>query len=143
MKRLSVLLTTEGTYPYHKGGVSTWCDVLTNQLPELDFHLFAIAANPYLELRYKLPDNVKQLIKVPLWGTEDPVEYSWRFPFSQAFKSKLQTTERVIATKFIPLFERFLTAVLFAEEDSEQLGYIMLAIYKYFQRFEYHKTMEG
>ncbi|MGH1397490.1 MAG: GT4 family glycosyltransferase PelF [Trichormus sp.] len=143
MNRVSVLLTTEGTYPYHKGGVSTWCDALTNQLPEIDFHLFAIAANPYLELRYQLPSNIKQLIKVPLWGTEDPVEYSWRFPFSQAFKSKLATTQKVIATQFIPLFERFLTAVLLAESDIEQLGYIVLAIHKYFQRYDYHKTMES
>ncbi|BAY24527.1 group 1 glycosyl transferase [Calothrix sp. NIES-2100] len=143
MKRLSVLLTTEGTYPYHKGGVSTWCDVLTSQLPEVDFHVLAIAANPYLELRYKLPNNVKQLVKVPLWGTEDPVEYSWRFPFSQAFKSKIETTNRVIATQFIPLFEGFLTAILLHEPDIEQLAHLILAIYKYFQRYDYHKTMES
>ncbi|MBD2206331.1 GT4 family glycosyltransferase PelF [Calothrix sp. FACHB-1219] len=143
MKKLSVLLTTEGTYPYHKGGVSTWCDVLISQLPEIDFHVLAIAANPYLELRYKLPDNIKQLVKVPLWGTEDPVEYSWRFPFSQAFKSKIATTNRVISSQFIPLFESFLTAILFGQADIEKLGYLILAIYKYFQRYDYHKTMES
>ncbi|WP_147640347.1 DUF3492 domain-containing protein [Paenisporosarcina sp. HGH0030] len=25
MKNLTVFLTTEGTYPFHEGGVSTWC----------------------------------------------------------------------------------------------------------------------
>ena len=42
MARLSVLLTTEATYPFHQGGVSTWCHTLTHRLPEIDFHLLAI-----------------------------------------------------------------------------------------------------
>ena len=34
---LSVLTTTEGTYPYSAGGVSTWCDaLLRNASGELD-----------------------------------------------------------------------------------------------------------
>jgi polysaccharide biosynthesis protein PelF len=141
VERMSVLLATEGTYPFHKGGVSTWCHVLTTQLPEVDFKLFAIAANPYLELRYDLPSNVKQVMKVPLWGTDDPVEYSWRFPFSQAFKSKMETTQRVINAKFIPLFERFLDAVVFDNADMGELGYVLVAIHEYFLRYDYHKTM--
>ena len=42
MGRLSVLLTTEATYPFHQGGVSTWCHTLTHRLPEMDFHLLAV-----------------------------------------------------------------------------------------------------
>ncbi len=143
MHRMTVLLTTEGTYPFHKGGVSTWCHELTNQLPEIDFTLLAIVANPYLELRYELPENVKQVVKLPLWGTDDPVEFSFRFPFSQAFKSKIDTTQRVITTQFVPLFERFLHFILFDEPDIEHLGYLLLGMHEYFLRYDYHKTMTG
>ena len=87
-KRRSVLLTTEGTYPYHKGGVSTWCHALTGQLSEVDFTLFAVAMHPYLERAYELTPNVRNVITVPLWGTEDPAEYrvvpSRRATFSEA-----------------------------------------------------------
>ncbi len=51
--RPSVLLTTEGTYPFHKGGVSTWCDVLTRQLPEYNFTLCAVTMHPYLTKQYQ------------------------------------------------------------------------------------------
>lgn len=137
----SVLLTTEGTYPFHKGGVSTWCHVLTQQLPEVDFKVFAIVANPYLPLRYELATNIQQLVKVPLWGTDDPVEYSWQSPFSHAIKSKFQTTKKAIATQFLPLFERFLQAILFDDLEIGQLGELLLAIHKYFLYYDYHKTM--
>ena len=38
-KRPHVLLIAEGTYPYHFGGVSTWCHILIHDLPEVDFTL--------------------------------------------------------------------------------------------------------
>jgi len=143
MTRPCVLLTTEGTYPFAKGGVSTWCHVLTHQLPEVDFKLLAIVANPYQQMHYELAANVRQVLKIPLWGTDDPVEYGWRLPFSLALKSKIATTEERIRTRFIPLFQSFLQAVLFAEPKLEQLGQLLLAIHEYFLRYDYHKTMSS
>ena len=70
----SVLLTTEGTYPFQKGGVSTWCDVLTWKLSDVDFTLLSVMMNPYLPQRYKIAPNVT-LCPVPLWGTEHPAEF--------------------------------------------------------------------
>jgi len=34
MNDISVLMTTEGTYPYGAGGVSTWCDALLRKTPK-------------------------------------------------------------------------------------------------------------
>ena len=36
---LSVLMTTEGTYPYSAGGVSTWCDALLRNTPDVRWTL--------------------------------------------------------------------------------------------------------
>jgi polysaccharide biosynthesis protein PelF len=137
------MLTTEGTYPFHKGGVSTWCHVLTQRLSEVDFKLYALVANPYLPQRYELSPNVRQVVKVPLWGTEDPVEFSWRFPFSEALKSKIDATQSAIAKRFVPLFERFLQAVLFGESDMECLGRLLVGMHEYFLRYDYYKTMKS
>jgi polysaccharide biosynthesis protein PelF len=68
-----ILMTTEGTYPFLGGGVSTWCHELTQQMPEVDFKIMAIVANPYLSQQYPLSANVTQVLKVPLWGMEDRV----------------------------------------------------------------------
>ncbi len=135
-------MTTEGTYPFMGGGVSTWCHELTQQMPEIDFKILAVVANPYLPQQYQLSPNVTQVLKVPLWGVEDPIEYGWRFPFSRALKSKIATTGTIISQRFIPLFDRFLTGILSPDPiDIEALGDTVVAIHKYFLRYDYHKTM--
>ncbi len=137
-----ILLTTEGTYPFLSGGVSTWCHELTRQMPEVNFKILAIVANPYLPQQYELSPNVTQVLKVPLWGTEDPIEYGWRFPFSRALKSKIATTGTIIDRRFIPIFEQLLTGILSPDlMDIDTLGQTFVAIHKYFLRYDYHKTM--
>jgi hypothetical protein len=73
-KRPAVLFETEGTYPFVGGGVSTWADILVNNLPEFDFYIYAITGLPYVEFKYKLPKNVKLVRQIPLWGSEEPFE---------------------------------------------------------------------
>ena len=41
--RVSVLLETESTYLFVGGGVSTWCNILVVELPQVDYHIYAIA----------------------------------------------------------------------------------------------------
>jgi polysaccharide biosynthesis protein PelF len=137
-----ILLTTEGTYPFVSGGVSTWCHELTQQMSEVDFEVLAIVANPYLQQQYPLAANVVRVLKVPLWGMEDPIEYGWRFPFSRALKSKIATNGVTISQRFIPLFDRLLTSILSPEPaDIDTLGQTVVAIHEYFLRYDYHKTM--
>jgi polysaccharide biosynthesis protein PelF len=145
MSHLSVLLATEGTYPFHKGGVSTWCDVLIHNLPDINFTLLAVMMHPYLKQRYELPTNVRQLLKVPLWGISDPAEYSWHFPFSTALKVKLSTVEQTIVKEFLPLFEEFILTIFSSESefDHDYLGTLLVALHNYFQNRDYHQTMKS
>src|SRR6185295_3597564 len=96
MARLSVLLTTEGTYPYHRGGVSTWCHALTNELSDIDFTVLAITMHPYLEPQYALAPNVQDVITVPLWGTEDPAEYGRHESFPDYLQRRWGTSRHDI-----------------------------------------------
>ncbi len=81
-RNTTVLMTTEGTYPFHEGGVSTWCDILIRQLPDINFSLLSLTALPGGKVSYKLPSNVVSYQELPLWGTtavnELRKEIGWR-----------------------------------------------------------------
>jgi hypothetical protein len=71
----SVLLCTEGTYPFVEGGVSTWCDSLCSRLEDVEFTLFALTASPDVDFKYTLPPNATRLVHGPLYGALEPSEY--------------------------------------------------------------------
>jgi len=142
-KPLSVLLTTEGTYPYHSGGVSTWCDNLIKGLPDVEFTLLPIMMHPYVSFKYDLPPNVIRVVNVPLWGTEEPAEYILDIPFSHVYVSKHQTTESVIAQDFLPLFREFIRLIYTEPTDAARAGEIIYELYRYFRRFDYNTTFKS
>jgi glycosyltransferase involved in cell wall biosynthesis len=138
---MRVLLSTEGTYPFHGGGVSTWCDALISHLAEIDFTLLAVTMHPYVQQRYPLPPNATQLVKIPLWGIEEPAEYSWDVPVSTVLRRRWETTEQVIATEFLPCFERFIELALSGSRDVNTLAAAVFTLHDYFQRYDYHYTL--
>jgi glycosyltransferase involved in cell wall biosynthesis len=140
-KRLSVLLTTEGTYPFHKGGVSTWCHALTRELSEVDFTILAVAMHPYLERSYELAPNVRDLITVPLWGTEDPAEYGWHASAADFLRNRWQTTSGVIARRFVPLYDRFLGEALAPRSQPASVVDPIVRMHEYFAEFDYYSSM--
>jgi len=140
---ISVLLTTEGTYPFYTGGVSTWCHRLTHGLPDIDFTVLAVVTNPSPQSKYDLAPNVRQLIKVPQWGLLQPAEYSGHQPTSVVLRNLWNTTPQVTATRFKPIFERFLALLLSSDCDKEELGEVLLKLHGYFQWFDYQKTMNS
>ena len=142
-ERLHVLLTTEGTYPFHGGGVSTWCDVLTRGLPEIDFTVLAVMMHPYLRARYELAPNAQRLLKVPLWGTEDPAEFSWHHPTSRALAVKERTTEDALAAAFVGPFRDLLRQAVQDEPDPEAAGDALLALHDFFRSHDYHRAMKS
>lgn len=143
-RRLSVLLTTEGTYPYHGGGVSTWCDNLIRGLESsTDFVLLAIKMNPYITVKYQLPSNVRRVMAVPLWGTEEPAEFIRDIPFSRVYLAKQRTGRGTIARHFLPLLRRFIQAIYADPADGEAVGEMLYAMHRYFREFDYNATLKS
>jgi polysaccharide biosynthesis protein PelF len=76
--RVDVCLVLEGTYPYVKGGVSTWVHDLIGSLPELRFAVVHVAPQrgTYKKKLYALPANVVRLTDLycrePLVRGRDP-----------------------------------------------------------------------
>ncbi|MCS6884271.1 MAG: GT4 family glycosyltransferase PelF [Acidobacteriota bacterium] len=132
---LSVLLATEGTYPFHGGGVSTWCDTLIRNLSEYDFVLLSVMMHPYLKTQYQLPDNVKAHIKVPLWGIESPSEFGENLAD--------RATEQVIKSDFVPLFSHFLQEICSKEDCAKSVAKLIVAMYDYFRVYDYQDTFSS
>ena len=59
-KTADIGLLLEGTYPYVRGGVSSWVHQIIKGFPEYTFALFFLGSEPdeYGEMLYELPDNV-------------------------------------------------------------------------------------
>ncbi len=62
-KKVDVILFGEGTYPYIRGGVSSWIHQLINGMPDLTFGIVFLGsiASDYGDILYELPDNLIHL----------------------------------------------------------------------------------
>jgi glycosyltransferase involved in cell wall biosynthesis len=138
--RLSVLLCTEGTYPFVGGGVSTWCDLLCRELDDVDFTVWAITGEPEVEYRYTVPDNVREVVHLPLWGTDEPAQFILAdVPFAEILRRRRATTPAVVEQEFVPLLRRLLRAIDGAGDALEQ-GRLFVTLWHYFQRYDWKHT---
>ena len=70
-RRLRVLLTTEGTYPYAMGGVSSWCDLLVRNLSEIEWQILPIVGGSMRRTPvFELPVNAVLARRVELWSEQ-------------------------------------------------------------------------
>ncbi|HYK02096.1 MAG TPA: GT4 family glycosyltransferase PelF [Thermoanaerobaculia bacterium] len=139
---LSVLLTTEGTYPYAAGGVSTWCDALLRNTPDVRYTLLPIMMNPHIEARFDPPANVRSIINVPLWGIEEPSEFALGTTFAALYERKRGTTDARIEAEFLPPFRAFLDLVN-GGTDPAAFGRVLVQLEDYFARRDYSVTMKS
>lgn len=112
-QRRHVALLTEGCYPFVAGGVSTWCDQLIRGFPDHSFELVAITGGQGNEPKFELPENVRGLRAVALWGWTPPVR---RIPGSQlaAFRSGIE-----------PFFRSLVDATTPQEEFAQGLRFLL------------------
>ena len=71
-ERPRVLLTTEGTYPYVVGGVSSWCDLLVNSLTEFDWQVLPIIGAHGQPRRFQLPPHAREVGPIEIWSERLP-----------------------------------------------------------------------
>lgn len=140
---LSVLMTTEGTYPYSAGGVSTWCDALLRNTPDVKWTLLPLMMNPHIEQQFEPPENVRKTIDVPLWGIEEPAEFLTDIPFAQLYDRKRRTTTEAIEREFLPHFQKLIGVVCATPGDSETFGRVLVALEDYFRVHDYNETFKS
>ncbi len=135
---MKVVLFTEGTYPFVRGGVSTWCQHLIAGLEDISFDVYAVIGTPEGRTEYTLPPNVTRLIPLAMWGIESLHEYNRDFLPKRAKRS-----HAALRSEFLPLFSNFLENVAYGMESSDPkaLGEILAALYVYFRAHDYDWTM--
>lgn len=86
-------LTTEGTYPFAKGGVSTWVHQVVTGLPELEFTVTALTGGAVGDVQYDLPANVTRVDRLNVWGRPPRARLTRRITvseFAEAWEAILQ-----------------------------------------------------
>lgn len=82
-----ILMTTEGTYPYVVGGVSTWCMQLIAGIPEVRWQVLPITAGcDRRDPIFSIPPQAKLLPRADLWSDEAP---PWRLSGRSADRTTL------------------------------------------------------
>ncbi|MDX9953026.1 MAG: GT4 family glycosyltransferase PelF [Anaerolineae bacterium] len=140
---LSVCLVTEGTYPYYRGGVSTWCDMLVRGLPEVRFVLVSMVADPSASPVYELPENVVELIPVPLWGTGEVLELRRDLSVLNIWRCKRSAPSQVIRRHFLPPFREFIRALWQLEPCPGITGEALQQLSAYFDAHDYDTTLRS
>lgn len=143
MSRIKVVWTGEGTYPYVTGGVSTWADLLVKEIKNVDFTLIPILMHPFVQLKFEIPSNVIDILDVPLWGTEEPIEYIRRVKFSEIYEMKVQTQLNPDIEKLRPLMVLVLEHVYKRKHDLDAVGEAIVDFYNYFHKFDYYETFRS
>jgi glycosyltransferase involved in cell wall biosynthesis len=139
----SVLLCTEGTYPFVEGGVSTWCDSLCSRLEDVEFTLFALTASPDVDFKYTLPPNATRLVHVPLYGALEPSEYLLGGPpVQQLIARKRATTPEVIERQFLPLLRGLLRGIDGKEAPVHGVG-VVHGLWSYFKTYDWKASWKS
>jgi len=133
-----VVLLTEGTYPYVRGGVSTWCDDLVHGLPDVEFVVYAIVGGPQNRLEYPLPENVTRVLTVPLWGVESLREYN-----HLELAPGRARDARALRSRFVPVFRALLEQIALGMQAAApgELAALLAELYAYFREHDYDWTM--
>lgn len=139
MVRRTVTLTTEGTYPFASGGVSVWCQQLVTNLPEVDFHVIALAPNPFVAFRFVRPSNLTKLSFLPIWGTLDPAEFQGESLFSLVARKRLMRKQGA-GEAFGWLIHRLFLDLDQEGRDVPHFVETLLSWHTHFARHDYRET---
>ncbi len=74
-KNIDILIISEGTYPYVRGGVSSWIHQLMHGLDEFNFGIVFIGSkkDDYNEIKYQFPENLVFLLEAYMFDFEKKV----------------------------------------------------------------------
>ena len=135
-------MLTEGTYPYFKGGVSTWTNDLITNLREFEFIVAAVLPTPFFKPCYNLPRNVIGLASIPLWGTELVKEFHGE-SIKMMIKRRLNTRDWEIKRQFTPHFRRFIREVKDGGKNPEAIAQSLYEMHLFLREHDYKRTFRS
>lgn len=87
-ENIDVLFIAEGTYPYIKGGVSTWIHQIITGMKDLNFGVLFLGSRPedYKGIGYQLPGNLVYLEAIYLFEGEERGKFAKKTKGSEKVK---------------------------------------------------------
>jgi len=135
---MRILLSTEGTYPYFGGGVSTWAHELISGLPAHNFTVLAVVAHPHLNARHPALKNA-DVVTIPLWGTESVSEYV----ATPRRGTRSTTSDSIVNQLFLPAYATFLQQALKSSADTQVVGDCLVALADFGRRYDFRKAFRS
>ncbi len=126
----------EGTYPYVTGGVSSWLQVLMENLPEVEFSIYHLAPDlKEKEVKYKIPRNVSSINVLNIfseveWGPRKkaPGEY-----FREIYERVLYNQNVIkIASVVADIMEKIVGKDVIAAMKSKEFWDVLIDVYNRF-----------
>lgn len=137
-----VLLLSEGTYPFALGGVSNWCDMLVNDLSEVEFDLLSIIGDPRLNLQYRLPRNVIGCHPLVIWGIREVMETQAGVRISQLISTRRRANEQNVAAQVGGHIELLLRDI-FVDNDVMRFAKTLQQLYIAFHQIDFDRAMRS
>jgi glycosyltransferase involved in cell wall biosynthesis len=140
-KTKRVLLINWDGYPTTaSGGVYAWEKTLVENIAEFEFSVLNIISNPTTNGLFRVPRNVKQVINVPLFGTNRYQEF---YDENRSLVAKaIRTTENKILDQFLPLFKEFLINTVGTINDPVGVSRSVFNIHKLLVDIDIKKCFE-
>jgi polysaccharide biosynthesis protein PelF len=133
-----VLLLSEGSYPFCQGGVATWCDMLVNDLPDVEFMLLSIIGDPRLRPQYALPENVVLCQPFPIWGLREARELREDLALSELMRPRASAAEETLGQLIWALLGE-----LFGPGDAGRFAQSLHALYLAFQAYDFDTALRS
>lgn len=144
LAKRDILLIMEGTYPYNTGGVSTWAHILCQRLQKYNFTLYSVNGNFETKTKYKIGDNIKEIIQVPLWSLDEPQSYiEYGEEYYKIVNKKERVTEAIIKKELIPVFSELMNSVFEASYKISAIDDAFRSLWRFFQKYDYKETMKS
>ena len=137
---MRVALVTEGTYPYERGGVATWCEQLVTGLSDHEFDVVAVVAHPFQRVAYTLPSNVGALRPVPLWGILSYVDERLDLGGKERRARRRRTDDESVEADFVPAWTRLTREMLQPEPSPAELHDTFLELHEFLAGHDPDKT---
>lgn len=140
-QNLNILLTTEGTYPYHAGGVGTWCHTLIEHLSDVNFDIFAIESNSQVSQMYQLPENIGSNRLLLQWQGRDHEIMS--LGHRRFIRRWVRTSNRSVRYELVPLLERFFSQLVHGCPNPEEFSKTILGLNRYWRKRDYRRSFRN
>jgi glycosyltransferase involved in cell wall biosynthesis len=137
-----VLLVNWDSYPnVMSGGVYSWEKTLVENMTDYEFTIINLLSNPNANGRFTVPPHVKQVIDMPLFGSNRYEEFYTEE--NRPLLDKIaRTKDRVIVEKFMPLYKQFLASIFSNNCDPGELSQIVYKLHKFLLVYDSKKCLE-